>query len=157
MNLKELEQALRQRDGFRALLWKAEDFRDFDKGKPVDGTGRQQIYTLVLKDEKGVIKPQRVDVWVTGKNTPEETAELCAPMDTPFRDEIMSKVPAYLNAHPEVEKVTLDSCNEVNRIARLTAYEYDVGTDQAREVKKVVYEVDGTLTVRDFVPFTREV
>jgi len=132
MTQLELENQIRAIVGYKHHYLRAEDFREFDaQGKPIAGTGKVQIYALWI-EAGGVIKSQRLDVLVLGKGTPQETAEPYTPLsqfepvETPFKDELLSKLPAYQAAHPEVEKVTLDSCNEVSRIAVVTAYEYDL-------------------------------
>lgn len=155
MTQLELENQIKALVGYKHHYLRAEDFRNFDaQGKPIAGTGKVQIYALWL-EVGGVIKLHRLDVLVLKKGTAQETAEPYVslsdfePIATPFKDELISKLPAYQSAHPEVEKVTIDSCNEANRIAIVTAYEYDNNADVTNQTKKIVYEVGGVLTVRN--------
>jgi len=155
MTLVELTNQFEAISGFRHYYLRAEDFREFDaNGKPIAGSGKVQIYAIWIKTN-GIIKNHRLDVLVLNKGTAEEVAEPYTPLGrfeplaTPFKDELVSKLPAYQSAHPEAEKVTIDSCNEDNRIAIATVYEYDSGTNLTTATKKVVYEVGGTLTIRN--------
>ena len=159
MKLVEVEEQIRAIPGFKALYHRSEDFRKFDSsGKPIPGSGMQQVYTVFVQ-QNGVIKTIRVDVLVKNIGEANETAEPFTPLNqfdapiTPFRDELVSKVPAYQSAHPEIEKVVIDSVDEDKCMARVTAYEYDANSNIVSETKKIVYKVDGKLVIRDFKPF----
>ena len=156
MTQVELIEAIKQIPGFQSMYHRAEDFRDKDQdGKPINGTGRQQIYT-VWQRVNGVLKNHRIDILVLEKGTAEETAEPFTPLsqfstiDTPLLDELNSKIPAYQAAHTEIEKVTIDKCDEARGMARITTYEYDAATEITTEQKKIVYRVSGNLKIRNF-------
>jgi len=160
MKQEELVNEIKGIPGFKGLYHRAEDFRDKDvKGLPIPNTGKQQIYTVWQK-ANGVLKSHRIDMLVLGKGTPEEVAETFIPLAlfdivaTPFLDELTSKIPQYKAAHPEVEKVVIDSCNEAARMARVTTYEYDSVADVTNECRMIVYEVSGRLTIRKFNAIT---
>ena len=156
MNLVTLENEIKSIVGFKSLYHRAEDFRQKDnEGKPLPDTGRLQIYTM-WQEVGGAIKNHRIDILVLNKGTSQEVAEPMTPLSqfspvaTPFLDELVSKIPAYQAAHSEIEKIIVNSCDEVNRMAHVTTYEYDAATEITTETKKIVYEVAGALTIRNF-------
>ena len=155
MNLLQLETQIKNIVGFKSLYHRAEDFREFDvNGKPIAGSGRVQVYSM-WQEIGSIIKNHRIDVLVLNKGTAQEIAEPFAPLSqlspvaTPFLDELVSKVPAYQAANVKVEKVIINSCDEVNRMAHVTTYEYDAATEITTETRKIVYEVAGALTIRN--------
>lgn len=122
------------------------------------------VYHRLLTEDRNV---KTFSIWVTRNNFMQEFrlrvlvldegqpsenvvtygAEL-ADIQGSFRAEVESKIPAYLTAHPEIEKIVLVSVNEYREIASLDAYEYDAVTNKTTIANKIVYRKDSGLVVR---------
>lgn len=121
-------------------------------GMENDGLVRRYVF---WQQRNGVLTTVIVLILVLNFGQPNEEATMYNPdildVSTPFKDEILTALPAYLTAHPEIEAYVFDSIDEKNEIAIATTYEYDSTNDRVERKRKVIYRKDGSLTVRDFL------
>lgn len=114
--------------------------------------GSEQIYRFWYTQEN-IIRNIPVKILVTDFGVPEEVAVLYNPdllsgPVTAFYDEIMAALPAWLAAHPDVEKYTIESCNEMQEIAIFTIF-VNIGSEIVTEKRLIVFKIGSTITVRE--------
>jgi len=161
MKQAELIEAIKQIPGYQSMYHRAEDFRDKDQDrKPINGTGRQQIYT-VWQRVNGVLKNHRVDILVLGMGTPKETAEPFVPLSqyepaqATFLNEVMAELPAYQAANLAIQRIILTKCDEINQLAFLTSYELQIGLGVINEVSKIAYKDGDIIAIKNYNPIAR--
>ena len=64
---------------------------------------------------------------------------------TTFKDRVKTAIATYQSTHPELKWYEIATVDEINKVARVTAYEYN-NTDQVLNAKQyLVWDKDGSL------------
>jgi len=141
MKLDELIDQIKTLEGYRYHRLRATDHQEM-----------VQCYTFWFKKD-GEMRDHEVRFLVVDKDTPEEEAWVYSmkhlqPEASPFKTEIIQKIPLFQEANPEYEKILIISVREADEIAELRAYKYDSEANTSERLELVVFRKDDVLTVR---------